>query len=85
MKIIYSQGGIISPITFMMPLKEKNKRKNDMRSLDECLDRGPIMLQDICILLMYFTSKRTGTVANIEKVFLQVGLQDQDRVVIRFL
>ena len=54
------------------------KKKNDMRSLNEYLNRGPIILEDMCALLLRFRSKRTGIIADIEKAFLQLGLQEQD-------
>ena len=61
------------------------KKKNGMRSLNECLSRGPIILEDMCALLLRFRTKRIGLIADIEKAFLQVGLQEQDRDVTRFL
>lgn len=42
------------------------------------------MLQSLCVLLMRFRMNRIGIVANIEKAFLQVGLQVEDRNAIRF-
>ncbi|XP_059056091.1 uncharacterized protein LOC131849970 [Achroia grisella] len=55
------------------------------KSLNECLYRGPLMLEDLTGLLIRFREHRIGIVADVEKAFLQVGLQNEDRDVTRFL
>ena len=55
------------------------------KSLNECMYRGPVMLQDLCGILMRFRLKPVALVADIEKAFLQIGLQCNDRDVTRFL
>ena len=54
-------------------------------SLNDCVYRGPVMLEDLCGLLMRFRLKRVGVVSDIEKAFLQIGLQKPDRDLVRFL
>ena len=54
-------------------------------SLNECLYRGPVNLEDLCGLLMRFRTKRIALTADIEKAFLQVRLNEADRNVTRFL
>ena len=61
------------------------KTKKNNVSLNECLHRGPVILEDLCGLLIRFRTKRIGIVADIEKVFLQVAVQPKDRDVTRFL
>ena len=61
------------------------KTKKSNLSLNECLHRGPVILEDLCGLLIRFRKKRIGTVADIKKVFLQVAVQQKDRDVSRFL
>ena len=60
------------------------KTRKDSSSLNECLNRGPVILQDLCGLLMRFRTHHVALVADIEKAFLQIGLQDEDRDVTRF-
>ena len=54
-------------------------------SLNECLYRGPVILEDLCGLLQRFRIYKVALTADIEKAFLQVGLQPADRDVTRFL
>ena len=61
------------------------KTKKGTLSLNECLHRGPVILEDLCGLIMRFRAKKIGIIADIEKAFLQVSLQPQDRDVTRFL
>ncbi|XP_053391230.1 uncharacterized protein LOC128554044 [Mercenaria mercenaria] len=61
------------------------KTRADNKSLNECLYRGPVKLNDLCGILMRFRLHKTGIVAVIEKAFLQVGLQHLERDVTRFL
>ena len=54
-------------------------------SVNECLYRSPVILEDLYALLMRFRSHKAVLVADIEKPFLQVDLQEKDRDVTRFL
>ena len=47
--------------------------------------RGPVILEDLCGLLQRFRIYKVALTADIEKAFLQVGLQPADRDVTRFL
>ncbi|XP_063631693.1 uncharacterized protein LOC134802905 isoform X1 [Cydia splendana] len=60
------------------------KLKNS-KSLNECMYRGPSMLEDLTALLLRFRVNKIGITADVEKAFLQVGLQQEDRDVTRFL
>lgn len=61
------------------------KTKADNKSLNESLYRGPVMIQDLCGMLIRFRIHPIAIVADIEKAFLQVGLQVDQRDVTRFL
>ena len=55
------------------------------KSLNECLYRGPVLLQNLCGILLIFRLYKIGIVSDIEKAFLQVGLQQSERDVTRFI
>jgi hypothetical protein len=54
------------------------------RSLNDCLYRGPVFLQDLCGILVRFRLRPIGLTCDVEKAFLQVGLQESERDVCRF-
>ena len=58
--------------------------RTENNSLNECLYRGPVLLNDLCDLLMRFRLNHIAIVADIEKAFLQIGLQPDQRDVTRF-
>ena len=61
------------------------KSRQTNLSLNEGLHRGPVMLPDLCGLLLRFHLPPIAIVGDIEKAFLSIGLQTADRDVTRFL
>ena len=61
------------------------KAKRGDKSLNECLYRGPVLLPDLCGVLLRFRVQSIVLLADIEKVFLQVAIQESDRDVTHFL
>ena len=61
------------------------KAKKGDKSLNECLYRGPVLLPDLCGVLLHFRVQSIVLLADIEKVFLQVAIQESNRDVTRFL
>ena len=54
-------------------------------SLNDCLNRGPVMLENLSGLLLRFRCNAVALISDIEKAFLQVGLQDTERDATRFV
>ena len=61
----------------------RTKREN--KSLNECLLQRPVILEDLCGLLLRFRTHKIGLASDLEKAFLQVGLQEMERDVTLFL
>ena len=61
------------------------KAKQTNLSLNECLQRGPIMLPDLCGFLLRFRLPPIAIVGDIETAFLSVELHTPDRDVTIFL
>ena len=60
------------------------KTRQKHQSLNDCLYRGPVMLHDLCGILLRLRLQNIAVVADIEKAFLQIGLQPEHRDVTRF-
>ena len=55
------------------------------RSLNDMLYKGPTMLRDLCGMLIRFRFMETFLIADVEKAFHQIALNEQDRDTTRFL
>ena len=60
------------------------KTRPEHWSLNECMYRGPIMLQNLVGILLRFRLNKIAVVSDIEKAFLQIGLQDNAKDATQF-
>ena len=89
------RNNIIKEVDVTKPNKETTKirivydasakAKSTASSLNECLLRGPIILPDLCGLLLRFRLYELVLLADVEKAFLQIGIQERERDVTHFL
>jgi len=56
----------------------------NVSSLNECLFCGPIILPDLCGLLLRFRLYEIVLLADVEKVFLLIGIKERERDVTCF-
>ena len=61
------------------------KTKTENISSNDCLYRGPGLLRNLCGILIRFRLNRKAMTVDIEKAYLQIGLQPNQRDVTRFL
>ena len=61
------------------------KTRPGNKSLNECLYRGPVILPSLFGMLLRFRLSPIGITSDIEKAFLNIGLQISDRDATRFL
>nr|CAD2204848.1 unnamed protein product [Meloidogyne enterolobii] len=60
-------------------------RSKGHKSLNDCLFRGPLKLPDLAGMIMRFRLSKFPLLADIEKAFLQIELEEVDREVTKFL
>ena len=58
---------------------------NNHPSLNNCLEVGPPLVNDLCSILVCFCVHKFGLTTDIEKAFLHVQLHNDDQDFIRFL
>ena len=63
----------------------KAKKRAKSHEINECLFCGPVLLPDLCGILLRLRLHQIVMFADIEKAFLQVGIQEFDRDMTRFL
>ncbi|XP_048000284.1 uncharacterized protein LOC125237334 [Leguminivora glycinivorella] len=77
--------GVMAPGKALRLVYDASAKVKNQKSLNECLYAGPMMLEDLTGLLIQFRCHDIGLTADVEKAFLQVGLNNDDRDVTRFL
>ncbi|XP_064470244.1 uncharacterized protein LOC135384997 [Ornithodoros turicata] len=74
-----------SSTTKLRVVFDASSHESDARSLNDNLESGPNLNSDLVALLLNFRKYRVALVADIEKAFLQISINDNDRDALRFL
>ncbi|XP_070550386.1 uncharacterized protein [Ptychodera flava] len=61
------------------------QKSSEQPSLNDCLETGPHLLNDLSAILLRFRAHNVGFTSDIEKAFLHVQLADKDRDYTKFL
>ena len=70
-----------TPVRIVFDCSSHQKGK---ASLNDCLETGSPKFNDISSILMRFRLSKYGLISDIEKAFLQIGIEEQDRDATRF-
>ena len=60
-------------------------KTSSWKSLNDCLLAGPALQQNLVAIELRFRMKRVGLVGDCAKMFLQIGMREEDRDYLRFL
>lgn len=71
--------------TKIRPVFDASARERNKPSLNQCLEKGPNLIELIPSLLIRFRERRLGVVSDIRKAFLQISVNENDRNFLRFL
>lgn len=71
--------------TKIRPVFDASCKVNRAPSLNDCLFKGPNLIEEIPSLLLRFREKRIGVTSDIRRAFLQIELRKEDRDFVRFL
>ncbi|XP_014282817.1 uncharacterized protein [Halyomorpha halys] len=71
--------------TRVRPVFDASCEQKGMLSLNDCLEKGPNLLELIPAILLRFREEKIGVVSNIKKAFLQILVNEKDRDFLRFL
>ena len=74
-----------SSTTPVRPVFDASHKSGRAPSLNECLEKGPNLLEKIPHLLMRFREKALGVSADIRKAFQMIEVTESDRDYLRFL
>ncbi|XP_021964264.1 uncharacterized protein LOC110859611 [Folsomia candida] len=74
-----------SKTTPVRPVFDASSKSKNSPSLNDCLEKGPNLMELIPSILMRFREEGIGVVADIRKAFLQISVKPEDRNFLRFL
>lgn len=71
--------------TKIRPVFDASCKAPGCPSLNDCLEKGPNVIEQIPSILVKFREKRVGVTSDIEKAFLQISLNESDCDYLKFL
>ncbi|XP_055936887.1 uncharacterized protein LOC129966485 [Argiope bruennichi] len=71
--------------TKIRPVFDASAKAKVFPSLNDCLEKGPNLIEQIPSILTRFRKEKIGVIADIRKAFLQIGVSPTDRDYLRFL
>ncbi|XP_055947158.1 uncharacterized protein LOC129980799 [Argiope bruennichi] len=71
--------------TKIRPVFDASAKAKGFPSLNDCLEKGPNLIEQIPSILTRFRKEKIGVIADIRKAFLQIGVSPTDRDYLRFL
>ena len=74
---VITPGKATTKIRIVYDASAKSKKGN--KSLNDCMYRGLVLIEDLCGLLLRFRTHKIALVSDIEKAFLQIALQETER------
>ncbi|XP_011883884.1 PREDICTED: uncharacterized protein LOC105571027, partial [Vollenhovia emeryi] len=71
--------------TRIRPVFDASAKERTSPSLNECLHKGPNLIELIASILLRFRENKIGVIADIKRAFLQISIDKRDRDFLRFL
>ena len=71
--------------TKVRPVFDASFKTGGAISLNDCLEKGPNLIEQIPPIIMRFRRERIGVVADIKRAFLQIAVAKKDRDFLRFV
>ena len=79
---VIKPGSLTTPVR---PVFDASSKAKNEPSLNDCLQKGPNLMELIPSILMRFRENKIGIISDIRKAFLMVGVEEEDRNFLKFL
>jgi hypothetical protein len=79
---VFKLGSETTPVR---PVFDASCKYGRNPSLNDCLEKGPNLLEQIPSILLRFREKRIGVISDVRKAFLMIEIKEEERDFLRFL